>query len=109
MKVTVIPIVTVALGTIAKGLLNSPEDFEIKGQLETTQTTALLRSVNTEKSPGDLQVMAVTHTPVKTHQLTLVGKAPKIIIIIIPTRMTKENTLIQNVPQKEPSPVTIDQ
>ena len=27
---------------------------------------------NTEKSPGDLKRLAVTQTPVKTHQLTLV-------------------------------------
>ena len=42
---------------------------------------------NTEKSPGDLRRLAVTQTPVKKHQLTLVSKTLKeyiIIIIIIP-------------------------
>ena len=29
---------------------------------------------NTEKSPGDLGRLAVTQTPVKDHQLTLMGK-----------------------------------
>ena len=29
---------------------------------------------NTEKSPGDLRRLAVTQTPVKDHQQTLVGK-----------------------------------
>ena len=29
---------------------------------------------NTEKSPGDLRRLAVTQTPVKDHQLTLIGK-----------------------------------
>ena len=29
---------------------------------------------NTKKSPGDLRKLAVTQTPVKNHQLTLMGK-----------------------------------
>ena len=44
MKVTFIPIIIAALGTVAKGLLKGLEDLEIKGQVETIQTTALLRS-----------------------------------------------------------------
>ena len=44
MKVTVIPIVIGALGTVTKGLSQGPEDLEIKGIVETSQTTALLRS-----------------------------------------------------------------
>ena len=39
MKVTIVPIVIGALGTITKGL----EDLEIGGRVETIQTTALLR------------------------------------------------------------------
>ena len=39
MKVAVIPIVT-----IPKSLVKGLEDFEISGRMETTQTTALLRS-----------------------------------------------------------------
>ena len=41
----VIPIVIGALGTIPKGLVKGDEDLEIRGQIETIQTTALLRSV----------------------------------------------------------------
>ena len=44
MKVTMIPIATSALGTVIKGLVYVLEDYEIRGQVETLQTTALLRS-----------------------------------------------------------------
>ena len=44
MKVTVIPIVIGTLGTVTKGLLQGLEDLEIRGQVETFQTIALLRS-----------------------------------------------------------------
>ena len=44
MKVTIIPIVIGALGTITKGLLKGLEDLEVGGQVETIQTTALLRT-----------------------------------------------------------------
>ena len=43
MKVTVIPIVIGALGTVTKGLVLVMEDLEIKGQVENIQTTALSR------------------------------------------------------------------
>ena len=42
MKVTIVPIVIGALGTITKGLLKSLEDLEVGGRVETIQTTALL-------------------------------------------------------------------
>ena len=44
MKVTIVPIVIGALGTITKGLLKGLEDLEIGGQVETIQTIALLRT-----------------------------------------------------------------
>ena len=44
MKVTIIPIVIGAFGTVTKGLLKGLEDLEIRGQVETIQTTALLRT-----------------------------------------------------------------
>ena len=44
MKVTVIPIVIDALGTVTKGLIKRLEDLEIRGRGETIQTIALLRS-----------------------------------------------------------------
>ena len=43
-KVTVIPIVTGALGTVTKGFIQGLDDLEIRGQVKTIQTTALLRS-----------------------------------------------------------------
>ena len=42
MKVTVIPIVDGTLGMIPKGLVKGLEDFEIREQIETIQTTTLL-------------------------------------------------------------------
>ena len=44
MKVTIVPIVIGALGTITKGLLKGLEELEIGGRIETIQTTALLRT-----------------------------------------------------------------
>ena len=44
MKVTIVPIVIGALGTVTKGLLKGLEDLEIGGPVETIQTTALLRT-----------------------------------------------------------------
>ena len=38
---------------------------------------------NTEKSPADLMRLSVTHTPVKSHQLTLVWQTRKEVTIII--------------------------
>ena len=44
MKVTIIPIVIGAFGTVTKGLLKGLEDLEVGGREETIQTTALLRT-----------------------------------------------------------------
>ena len=44
MKVTIIPIVISAFGTVAKGLLKGLEDLKVGGWVETIQTTALLRT-----------------------------------------------------------------
>ena len=44
MKVTIVPIVIGALGTITKGLLKGMEDLEVGEWVETIQTTALLRT-----------------------------------------------------------------
>ena len=43
MKVTIVPIVIGAFGTVTKGLLKSLEDLEVGKRVETIQTTALLR------------------------------------------------------------------
>ena len=44
MKVTIIPIVIGAFGTVNKGLLKGLEDLKVSGRVETIQTTALLRT-----------------------------------------------------------------
>ena len=44
MKVTFVPIVIGALGTVTKGSLKGLEDLEVGGRVETMQTTALLRT-----------------------------------------------------------------
>ena len=44
MKVTIIPIVTGALGTVFKGLVKGLKDLEIRGRVETIKTKTLLRS-----------------------------------------------------------------
>ena len=44
MKVTIIPIVIGAFGTVTKALLKGLEDLEDGGRVETIQTTALLRT-----------------------------------------------------------------
>ena len=44
MKVTVIPIIIGAFGTVTKGLLKGLEDLEVGGRVETIKTTTLLRT-----------------------------------------------------------------
>ncbi len=44
MKVTFIPIVIGAIGTVTEGLFKGLDDLEIRGQVVTIQTTTLLRS-----------------------------------------------------------------
>ena len=75
MKVIIIPIVIGALYTVTKGLLKGLDDLEIRGLVETIQTT--------EKSPGDLRRLAVTQTPVRNHRQMLMRKTLKKEMIII--------------------------
>ena len=44
MKVTIVPIVIGALGTITKGFLKGLAELEVGGRVETIPTTALLRT-----------------------------------------------------------------
>ena len=44
MKVTIIPIVIGGFGTVTKGLSKELEDLKVGSQVETIQTTALLRT-----------------------------------------------------------------
>ena len=43
MQVTIIPIIIGMFGTVTKGFLKGLEDLEVGGQVETIQTTTLLR------------------------------------------------------------------
>ena len=67
MKVTIVPNVIGAFGTITKGLLKglgswrTGRDYSSDSIVENGQ--------NLEASPGDLMRFAVTQTPVKNHQL----------------------------------------
>ena len=56
MKVAVIPIVVGELGAIPKGLIKGLGDLEIRGQVETIQITALLRSARRVQE-GDLLLL----------------------------------------------------
>ena len=75
MGVTVIPIVTGALGTIPKEVVKELEDFDIRVRVDTIQTTEILRSARIVRKV--LRRLAVTQTPVKDHQLRLVRKTHK--------------------------------
>ena len=44
MKVTIIPFVIGAFGTVTKGLLTGLKDLEVGGRVETIQTTAILKT-----------------------------------------------------------------
>ena len=44
MKVTIIPIMVGAFGTVSKGLIKGLEDLEVGGRVETIQTTVLLKT-----------------------------------------------------------------
>ena len=68
-KVTVIPLVIGALGTVPKDLERGMEELEIRRRIKTMQTVEI--GLNTEKSPGDLRRLAVSQTLTKDHQLIL--------------------------------------
>ena len=65
-------IVIGVLGTIPKGLLKGLEDLEMRGRIETIQTTVLLRSTRILRRVLETRRLAVYPTPVKGHPLTLV-------------------------------------
>ena len=68
-KVSIVPMLIGAFGTVTEGLLKNLEDLEVGGRVETIQNDSIIEdSQNTEKSPVDLRTLAVTQTPVKNHQ-----------------------------------------
>ena len=77
MKVTIIPIVIGAFGTVTKGLLKGTGGL---GSWRTSRDhpnyCIIENGHNTEKSHGDLRRLTVTQTPWKDHRLTLMWKTP---------------------------------
>ena len=72
MEVTIIPIVIGAFGTVTKGLFKGQEDLEVGGRVGDHPNNSIIENgQNTEKSPGDLRRLAVTQSPVKNHQMSL--------------------------------------
>ena len=71
MKVTFMPIVIGALGTVTEGLLKGLEDLEIRGRVETIHYWDWPEKWEVLETWGDLLSLK---TPVKDHQLTLMWK-----------------------------------
>ena len=76
MKVTVIPVVISALGSVTKELVQRLEYLEIRGQVETIQTTALLRSDRIQRRVletwGDLLSLKLQwETPAQVDELEI--------------------------------------
>ena len=71
MKVTIIPIVIGAFGSVTKG----PGGFKSwRPSGDHPNNSIIENGQNTEKSPWDLRRLAVTQSSVKDHQLTLMWK-----------------------------------
>ena len=75
MKVMMIPIVICTLGTVTTELVQGLEDLEIKGRMETIQTTALLRSAKILRRVLEIWGDLLSLKPQKKNQLTLVWKS----------------------------------
>ena len=71
MKVAVILIVNGALDTVTEMVI---EDQEIRKDSSKNHpdTNIIKIGQNTEKSPGELRILAISQNPGKCHQLTLV-------------------------------------
>ena len=76
MKVTIIPITIGAFGTVTKEFLKLLEDLAIKWR-DHPNYNIIEIGQNTVKSPRDLMSLALTQTPVRNHQLTLVWRKSK--------------------------------
>ena len=72
MKLTVIPIVIGALGTVTNRLAQVMEDLEMRTCGDRPNYSCVKTSQNTKKNPGVLRRLAVTQTSVENQQLTLV-------------------------------------
>ena len=77
MKVTIVPIVIVAFGTINKGLFIGLEDLEVGGRVDYPNDSIAENGQNPETSLRNMRRFSVTQTPVKNYQLTLMWKTLK--------------------------------
>ena len=77
MKVTAIPIVIGVLCTVIKWLVQWLEDLKKEDELRPSNILVTEIDQNAEKSPGDMKTVALTETPLKDHQLTLMWKTLK--------------------------------
>ena len=75
-KVTALPIVIGALGTVTRGLVKGPRGLRNKSG-DNPDYSIAEAGQNTKKSPGELKRLTITQTPVKDHQLTLIWKTLK--------------------------------
>ena len=84
MKVTILLIVIGALSTITKGLFKRPGGLGIlRTGRDYPKDSIAENSQNPETSPGDLRRLAVTQTPVKNRQLTLMWKSLTPIVVVV--------------------------
>ena len=98
---------------LIKGINTWAEDIIIKGTggLGNRRTSGdhpnyyiIENGQNTEKSPGDLRRLATTQTPVKDHQLAMMWKTLKELIIIIIIRSEyREETCYHSNSSESPS------
>ena len=72
MMVTIVPIVIGTFGAVTKELLKGLGGW--RTSVNHPHYSTIENSQNTKKSPGDLRRLAVTKSPVKDHQLKLMGK-----------------------------------
>ena len=70
MKLTVIPIVTGAVGQVIKGFVQELEDLDIAGRGD-HPNYCIKVGQNTVKSPGNLRILALCQIPVRNHRLML--------------------------------------
>ena len=98
MKVTVISIVIGAVDTVTKELVQGLKDLEIRIQMDTIQTTALLKTARILRRVLETRWDLLSLTPAKNHQLALEWKTIKreIIIIIIIIIMIMINQRLAN-------------
>ena len=74
MKVTIIPIIISAFGTVTKGLLKGLEDLYLMMTGDHPSYYFIENGQNTEKSPEDLRRVDATQTLVQNHQVRLLWK-----------------------------------